>query len=436
MALGPLAISAGTGISVETIRQAQRLNRRPSHTFSLKILPYEIQPFMMAPVIPGDSLKNLLLQARAVSDPVASPLMGWWYESYFFHVKLTDLESRDELMEMLLTNTTPTSMSGYAQPQAYKNSTAGYDFVTKCMQVIVKEYFRDSEEVTAGADTVGGYLSANGWYQAKVAMDNALQSLMLDSDMPIAEDEQLMGEGYTLPGHLTGFQAQYDAWVKMRDMQLTPASFEDWLRQYGVRPPAQEREEIHRPELLRYVREWSYPANTVGSDGSVNSQLSWSIAERADKTRYFTEPGFIVGCAVVRPKVFIKKQNTTMSAFLNDAYAWLPAVLDDQPFTSLKKFDEAANAGPVSDLAGDYWIDLKDLYLHGEQFTNIAPADLPNGMTLPDDSVVLSGIPLNLGYPSVSDVNALFKDALKKYIRVDGRVDLSIASRMRETTPA
>lgn len=431
MALGPLSIASG-GISVETVRQAQRLNRRPSHTFSIKMLPYEIQPFMIAPVIPGDSLKNLLLQARAVSDPVASPLMGWWYESYFFHVKLTDLGEREEMMNMLLTNTAPTSQAG-TNLKTYKGSTGGFDFVSAAMAPIVVNYFRDSEESAAGAAI--GPTSADGWYQAKVSMDNGLQSMMMDTDIPVAQSEQLMGEGHTLPPHLVGFQAQYDQWVEMRDLRLTPATFEDWLRQYGVRPPAQEREEVHIPELLRYVREWTYPANTVGSDGSVNSQLSWSIAERADKARYFTEPGFIVGVAVVRPKVFLKKQITNLSSFLNDAYAWLPAVMDDQPFTSLKKFDEAVNNGPVRDLAGDYWIDLKDLYLHGDQFVNFDPATVANGMTLPDDSTYDADIPLNLSYPSAADVAALFKVAANKYIRIDGRVDLSIASRTRETTP-
>jgi hypothetical protein len=431
MALGPLSIAAG-GISVETVRQAQRLNRRPSHTFSLKMLPYEIQPFMIAPVIPGDSLKNLLLQARAVSDPVSSSLMGWWYESYFFHVKLTDMNIRDELLEMLLTNTAVVNGTGGTSPKSYKNATTGIDYVTKALVAIISEYFRDTDEVAEGG--WAGPLSADSWYQAKVSQDNGLSSMMLDTDMPATEPEQLMGEGYTLPTHLASFQTQYDAWVKMRDMELTPASFEDWLRQYGVRPPAQEREEIHIPELLRYVREWTYPANTVGSDGTVNSQLSWSIAERADKTRYFTEPGFIVGVAVARPKVFLKKQQSALACYLNDAYSWLPAVLDEQPFTSLKKFDELPANGPVKDLAGDYWIDMKDLFLHGDQFVNFDAATAPNSVTLPDDSLA-TGLPLNMGYPSAADVSALFKDPLKKYIRVDGRVDLAIASRMRETTP-
>src|SRR3546814_10510072 len=108
---------------------------------------------------------------------------------------------------------------------------------------------------------------------------------------------------------MTAFTDHYAQWEAMRSMQLTASTFEDWVKTFGVRVPKAEAEESHRPELLRYIREWSYPSNTINpADGTPSSAVSWSVAERADKDRFFSEPGFLFGCAVARPKVYFSKQ--------------------------------------------------------------------------------------------------------------------------------
>ena len=67
-----------------------RVQRHPKHTFHLFTRPYQIQPFLIAPVLAGETMKNLLLQARVVTDPVQNRLIGWWQEYYFFYVKARD----------------------------------------------------------------------------------------------------------------------------------------------------------------------------------------------------------------------------------------------------------------------------------------------------------------------------------------------------------
>ena len=39
-----------------------RIQRRPKHSFNVKHQPFTIQPIMIAPVIPGETMTNLLLQ--------------------------------------------------------------------------------------------------------------------------------------------------------------------------------------------------------------------------------------------------------------------------------------------------------------------------------------------------------------------------------------
>jgi len=182
------------------------------------------------------------------------------------------------------------------------------------------------------------------------------------------------------------------------------------------------------------VRDFSYPSNTVNPvDGSVASALSWSIAERADKDRFFAEPGFIVGITTARPKVYLGNQAGAVSGFLNNAYSWLPALLQDDPYTSLRKF--TANNGPLA-VPTDYWVDLRDLFMHGDQFVNVemTPANL-NVVTLPREANVADEIKLITDYASDADIEALFASTELTNIRVDGRVDFSILSRITDTTP-
>lgn len=430
-------ISVEGALVVEEVAKSGRHQRRPSHPFYVEHLPYTLQPFLIAPVLPGETMKNGLLQCRAVTDPVKNKLMGWWDEYYLFYVKLTDLvDVWDELEAMLLTNTPPASLdTGGALVETMFNG-GGCNYVWECLKRVTECYFRDEEETAYNSHTAA--VNAGGFPKAKVIMNNVLQSLTLDTDSPVAETEELPGQAYPadLPAHLSAFEAQYDQWKEMVAMRMTEATFDDWLKQFGVRVPREQREELHEPELLRYIRSWQYPSNTVNpADGSVASAVSWSHAERADKDRFFAEPGFIFGVTTTRPKVYLGRQDASMTCFMNDAFSWLPALLQPNPYTSLKKFDEVTGAGPINGLAGDYWIDVRDLFMYGEQFTNVVMDAARNVVTLPDDDVA-AGFPLNNAYALDADINSMFvtTDGTAR-VRKDGRVDLSIASRVTDTTP-
>ena len=101
---------------------------------------------------------------------------------------------------------------------------------------------------------------------------------------------------------MAAFQNAYDQYQYMRENAVTEATFEDYLRTFGIRAEAGQKEDEHKPELIRYVRDWAYPSNTINpTDGSAASALSWAVAERADKARFIREPGFLFGVTVTRP---------------------------------------------------------------------------------------------------------------------------------------
>lgn len=393
--------------------QFSRKMRNPQISYNLKFKPWQMQPFFIHPVLPGETMKNALFLARCVSDPLKEKLMGWWLEHYIFYVKHTDLAIGADLVEMHLDATK--DMSGFsaaANPKLFHNG--GIPYAQHCLDLIKKWYFRDDGEFEPAA--------IDGLPPAKINHEGWWQSAKLASDMP-ANDHELVGDNPQIPdGSPVGFTAQYAQWEAMRAMSLTEATFEDYLKSFGVRVPAEQDEELKRPELIRYHKEFTYPTNTVEpTTGVPSSAAVWSVSERADKDRYFNEPGFLFGVVVVRPKVLLSTVMGSIVPYMNDAYSWLPAVVQDLPFTALREF--APTNGPAPQAYGEnIWVDLRDLFLYGEQFRNHDLSDQGNAVALPDAS-------LNLKYANQTMADALFAGpAANRFFRLDGLLSLNIAS--------
>lgn len=409
-----------------------RATRRPNHPFQIRQKPWVIQPFFIAPVLPGETLKNLLLQSRVVSDPIVNPLIGWWKEYYFFYVKHRDLEN--VLFETMMLDVT-TDMSSVAPSSTdanlYQDHTSvsgsgpGIKWASLLRDVVVKTYFRAPSETASTAAGLLGTLPL-----ASINNDNWMDSLILDSDFIDASDNVPVVDGSDANTTLDAKEvdAAMRQWQLMRDYNLTDMTYEDFLRSYGVKPA--ESVENHQPELVRYIRNWSYPANTVNpATGVPASAMSWAIAERADKDRFFKEPGFLFGVTVTRPKVYLSKQTASLTQLMDNAFKWLPAVLRDDPYTSVIKRE--ALSVPLENSTGAYWLDLKDLFIYGEQFVNFALTATDAGM------VALPTAALNKRYVSTTDIDALFVDSAggKNLIREDGIVSLAVLGALKDTSP-
>lgn len=411
--------------------QVRRTQRRPQHKFNLKTKPYEIAPFMIAPVLPGETLNSLLMQSRVVSDPILNPLIGWHKEYYYFYVKhraLSAVDTTGLLQSMMLDTTTDVStLKAAANSLPYYTFKGGMDFVSMAVKACIVEYFRDEGEAWNVA-TIENYAAAQidqeGWYQS-LKLESATGD---DTELPGVDD---LEELDILPG----MTSNYAQWEIMRDTGLTDLTYEDYLRSYGVSIPKTEDEggtpdERHRPELLRFARSWTYPTNHVDpTTGTPSSAVSWSIAERADKKRFFKEPGFILGLTVTRPKLYMGSQKGAASGLLDSAYAWLPAVLNSHPYTSVKEVLDSATDGILQNQTEDYWLDVKDIFMYGDQFVNYAMSAAANhGLALPSAT-------LEKKYPTDAMVESLFVTAGSEYIREDGVVHLNILSRTKDTTP-
>lgn len=403
-----------------------RKMRRPQHSFSLKQRPWQIQPFLIAPVLPGETLKNGLIQYRAVSSRLKSPLVGWWSETFIFYVKHRDLTSQSTLLQnMHLDATTDvSSLKAGAQNLPFYTPNGGMKYVEYCLQRVTEEYFREEED--------GAW---NAWLIDTlpitcVGKNTGFESLRSQVGS-VTQDEELPGEVTVQPYGTDAAWANYYAqWENMRSLKQTAKSFEDWLAEWGVSTPEViERE--NKPELLRYSREWQYPTNTVEpTTGVPSTALSVSASERMDKDRLFKEPGFIFGVQIYRPKIYFGNQKGNLSAFLDNAYGWLPPVLAEQTWTSLKNWDFAT--GPMGGVsaADGYWMDMRDLFVFGDQFTNY---DM-----LADATASAIGLPYstyNARFANAAMADSLFAAAAPaNTIRTDGVVSLSILGKIGNET--
>lgn len=412
--------------------QTKRKLRSPRHNWFLKHRPWQIQPTFIAPVLPGETLKKLTMQARVVTDPIKNSLIGWWIEHYVFYVKLRDLYARDLLSSMILKPETDLSSLDAATDLLYYHQN-GADLAINwpklCTERVVDEYFRNEGEVA------GDYV-LNSLYAASVSMENALDSAINAATIEAASgvDQNLVsavagqGDGTTAVyvSEIEKAKREYDYAMLMKTTDMT---FEDWCETFGVAMP---KEELLKPELVRYSREWSYPSNTIDpTNGTPRSAVSWSPQLRADKDRFFKEPGFLIGLTVCRPKVYFKNLDSHFSMLMKNALAWLPPALAGEPMASYQKV--SASDPPLDANTGAYYVDIKDLFLYGDQFTNqnLATVTGMNVVALPNAALT------NKRYPASTDADALFVDTTAGVgmVSQDGVVEMQILGRQVDTSP-
>lgn len=396
----------------------KRVNRSPRHPFNVITRPFALTPFMIAPVLPGETLKNLVLQNRIVTDPVKDPLVGWWTEHWYFYVKHRDLAARDDFAAMMLEpNKNMSAYNSAAAPEWYH--AGGINWLKLCVERITEEYFRDQGENWDVAK-IGEYP------ELQIVGNNVMDSLTNDTDKRERDvNMDLDGDGDVEASEMDLAMQQ---WQAMRDAGLMPMDYEDFIRTYGVAVRQDEESpNLHRPELLRHSREWSYPSNTIDpSDGTPRSAVSWSVAVRADKARFFKEPGFIIGLVGIRSKVYLDNQVGSFVGGMNNAIRWLPAILNDHPELSYMQYSEGVGPVPTLTDDGGYWVDTRDLLTHGEQFSNVASP--PAKVTLPTPTG-------QRRYPTSADIDALFVDGAKNKVKMDGVTSLSISGRQVDTSP-
>lgn len=412
----------GSAQIVQAMGQTARKARRPQHRFFLEYRPWQLQPFMIAPVLPGETMKSLNLQSRVISDPLAvgpGNIAPWWCEHWFFYVKLRDLDIRDSIENLMLKGValTPSTAGANAAGTYF---VKGVNWVELALKRIHEEFFLNEGE-TYGSNMLDGLPMQSAIKNG----DNWADSLQADNPLATPNDLQNPNDPLVDPD----IAAQYEQYQRMRNMRMIDMDFEDWLGTYGVKlPGATER---NRPELLRSISDWSYPSNTIDpATGAATGAASFSCQETASKDRFFSEPGFIIGITSVRPKVYMGNQRQPLAYTLDTPYAWMSALMREEPHTSIREFvggAAPAAEGPLRNQTLSYWVDLRDLYLYGDQFIT--------GMnTLGGYAPALPAATGEKRWATSAMADALFAVPAKNKFRQDGVVSLNVLGHPTTTT--
>lgn len=390
---------------------ADRHTRSPKHNFAVESRQWEIQPILIAPVLPGETLDGLTLQSRVVTPPLNSRVVGSWLEYFIFYVPFRQMPSATNLVAMFVDPTVTLSTSAAAAHRYYDGR--GFDFVSECLQVITQEWFRREGE-SWSAFTIRANRPA-----ASVNKDDFGESLL---------DNTVLPSGGAIAGMNVDDLDRARMVLEYRRQLATMGAdggaidYEEVIASYGASLRAAKRRD--RPELIRYIRDWTYPVNTVEpTTGVPTTACSWAVTDRADKKRKFNEPGFIFGVQVVRPKVYFTRQTGSASVMLDRAQRWLPPVMDETGAErSLAEF--LTTEGPYGSAAGftnGYWLDIRDYFNYGDQYLDATAANV-NGIAMPPAGAI--------SFRYASDA---FADDLQvtddQLIVADGNVQLRIKTR-------
>lgn len=397
---------------------AERHTRSPSHNFFVEQDIWEIQPCAIAPVLPGETLSHLALQARTVTPTLRSRVVGWWSEYYTFFVRFRQLPSAANLVAMQVDPTVILSPSA-ASASTYYNGL-GFNFMSECLQVITQEWFRREGEL---------------WSSSVIRAGRPAASINIDSLIDSLVDTTVLPDGGAIAGmnvddlDRAKMVLEYRRILREMGSDGGAVDYEEVLASYGV--SIQKAAERDRPELVRYMRDWTYPTNTVEpTTGVPTTVASWAITDRADKPRRFDDFGFLVTVSCVRPKVYFFNQTGFGASMLDRAQRWLPPNMDDAGMErSLAEF--TPTQGPYGKAAGGftngYWLDVRDLFNYGDQYI---------------DNVTAGGIANVIGLPTVGQSyrygTLAMADSLKAvagtFCQTDGNVSYKIKTRHVENS--
>lgn len=408
-----------------------RVGRRPQHPFNVITKPYQIQPVGIMPVLPGETLKNIMLQAQVWSDPLAVGMknIGWWCEYHVFYVAHQHLAGWDtsttgiayELADMFVSNGNLNAFQdadGNAWTYCYPGAV---DFLLEGTKRVVEEYFRDEGEAWNVA-TLDGVPQAQIYSKGRSDVFEHLTDNAAYAD----RDE-------AVPANMSDLELAWLEWASLRDGGQIDMDYDDWMRTYGSAVTTDRVEDAvqrHRPEDIAYLREFSYPANTVEpSTGEPSTAAGWNVRRRMDRRVFFREPGWLMFYNVIKPKVYLGNQQGTLSGAMQSRATWLPPVLGGMEDQGHLMFGNAT--GPLKGVTDtpnvDYWVDIKDLLQHGEQFINYAtPASGATGVPFVD----LPSATLSRRYAGSTDIMAMFADTTNGRFRQDGMISLTIQGRV------
>ncbi len=410
-------------------RPNQSKIRVPSYNYHLKVRPWQLQPFFISPVLPGDNVKKMLWNDTCISDPLVNRLIGWHCETKFFYMRVRDcFPANPDLMKSIFIDPNANLSTLYTAASVEYFHLYGVNWLKEITRSVVENYFRAEDEAPDDA-------TIDNLWAVTMGTDNWLDSAQLTADIA-AEDVTIStaGDNAFTMSELEKAQRMYEL---LKAGSLTDMDYQDFLRTYGVNVPSEELQ--GKPKYLGGKSEWTMPTNTVEpTTGVASTAVYWQNKDRLDKDFLVKEPGFIVGYRIFKPKVYYSNVRGSLTGIMDTGMEWLPAIMRDDPTSSM--IELASAQGPLNAPGQAYMLDLRDLFIYGEQFVNFALTSTTDNMVaMPTVNTTPTPDVLMKRYPNKVMAQSVFLDGAaggtKQFVEVDGRIDVTIAGALQDTTP-
>ncbi len=338
-----------------TATSGRRGERRPVFRASVELEPWEITPFCCFPLLPGETLHNILMDGRFVLNGCVSPLFPWYLDIQLFAVNLSDVDVDFEEILLRHAETPPTGIAASANKPLLGQAAGAMNLTGPVYDRICDQFWKT---------------------------DNVLPNSVVNTDLFIAPvkwrtSSSTLVEGESPSRVFEPDQLQTDE--MKRDLLDQDMDWADVLRAYGVKVTSGE---AGVPERIMWESIAKYPV-FVQSDAAdtivTRYQVLWSIREARLTARgagiFAKEPMVIMGLVTIRPEVI---EGNKAFMFVNDLVDgerwWVP------PFNTFDAVQDILQEPGSSITAGHSWTDTAagvvqlnalDYWFMGESFTNM-----------------------------------------------------------------
>ena len=140
----------------------------------------------------------------------------------------------------------------------------------------------------------------------------------------------------------------YREWAGQKDGTELDMDYEDWARAAGgkVRVRNDDREDMHVPEEVAGIRDYTFVTNTVEpSTGVPASAAGWRWKKGQRKMIRFDEWGWLLGVVCFRPKMLYLNQQGLYAGMMQTRDNFFPPNMDPRSWTPHLLIDDAT--GPL-----------------------------------------------------------------------------------------
>lgn len=362
-----------------------RRRRNPTFPMAGVMQPFGLYPLAAFPLLAGETLENLNLAGRFISQPMKHPITGAWLEQWVAVVPMRLCMSEATVTDIAPSTTGLTA--GADRPRFFTKSGA-LDTIKRAYDVVANEFFQAPGQT---APTVDGVMQLP---RMGVDWTENLQPKPASGD-PTKWPEKAVTE------ELTGIDLETERQL------MEAADYRRWTEQFtGVDPKSQLRARI-----IRYDREWKLPQNVIDpATGIPRSSFFWDRKMNLSKRFKAMEHSIVLVLSAWRPLMFNGLTVASYIQRMNGVLEWLPP-RNEAGWSTIGADDPIFAAAFDTDNT-QLIFDRSDVFARGETFINCAAADSPYPVPISANSLESAGIDSQRGkYPTAAETNTLFVGA-------------------------